>query len=74
MCDFHVKSVSFSIKSFKLAVSRHSENSKMVSEVYIVLKILPGDMINFKCPLFFYSDLKINLFMKFYLPPYSLCK
>ena len=41
MCDFHVKSVSFSRKSFKLAVSRHSEDSKLVRQVYIVLKMPP---------------------------------
>ena len=39
MCDVHVKSVSFSRKSFRLAISRHSGDSKLVRQVYIVLKM-----------------------------------
>ena len=48
MCDFHVKAVNFSRKSFKLAISRHSEDSKLVRQVYIVLKMPPKGIGNNK--------------------------
>jgi len=48
ICGFHVKFVSFSKKSFKLEVSRHSEDSKFVRQVYIVLKMPPRGMGNNK--------------------------
>ena len=41
-------SVSFSRKSFKSAKSRHSEDSELVRQVFIVQKIIPGDMICYK--------------------------
>ena len=38
ICSFHAKFDSFSKKLFKLEVSRHSEDSKLVRKVYIVKK------------------------------------
>ena len=51
-------SVSFSRKSFKSAKSRHSEDSELVRQVFIVQKIIPGDMICYKKKLLvnFFSD------------------
>ena len=50
-------SVSFSRKSFKSAKSRHSEDSELVRQVFIVQKIIPVDMISYKKLLVnFFSD------------------
>ena len=38
ICEYVVESDRFSGKSFKWAKSRHSEDSKLVKKVYIVLK------------------------------------
>ena len=48
ICSFHAKFDSFSKKLFELEVSRHSEDSKFVRQVYIVLKMPPRGMGNNK--------------------------
>ena len=44
--EYHVKYTYFRGKSFKFAKSRHFGDSKLVRQVHIVSKLLPGTMIN----------------------------
>ena len=49
---YYANSVRVSIKSLKLAKSRHPEDSKLVKQVLIIQKIVPENMIeqkNFFC-------------------------
>ena len=45
---YYVNSVDFNGKYIKLAKSTHAKDSKMVRQVHIVQKLLPGSMINHK--------------------------
>ena len=40
--------ISFYRKSFKSAKSRHSEDFELVRQVFIIQKIIPGDMISYR--------------------------
>ena len=40
--------ISFYRKSFKSAKSRHYEDFELVRQVFIIQKIIPGDMISYR--------------------------
>ena len=55
--------ISFYRKSFKSAKSRHSEDFELVRQVFIIQRIIPGDMISYRKKLLvnFFSDQTLNI-------------
>ena len=57
--------ISFYRKSFKSAKSRHFEDFKLVRQVFIIQKIIPGDMISYR------KKVLVNFFSEQTLPFYD---
>ena len=58
--------ISFYRKSFKSAKSRHSEDFELVRQVFIIQKIIPGDMISYNKKLLvdFFSEQTLSVLLK----------